>query len=182
MLEKPQESIYGWTVWYNLAHDLPRCGFINILRMVLQLRQKGLLMGGPPCGSWIWVNRSTSKRSRTRIFGSTARSYVKDANANPDHTYCVFWCLQSISVVILISTWEVIHPCTWFAVNMNPGQRSLVQGCFCWINIPQHAFLNLYHWSRFSTNVCYSNLINREFCGFMEIVIAITLETMPWPL
>lgn len=56
-------------------------GFINILRMVLQLRPKGLLMGGPPCGSWIWVNRSTSRRSRTRIFGSSARSYVKEANA-----------------------------------------------------------------------------------------------------
>lgn len=59
---------------------LPR-GFLAILTKVLKLKPKGLLAGGPPCGSWIWINRSTSKRSRNRIFGDCARDYVKAANA-----------------------------------------------------------------------------------------------------
>lgn len=61
--------------------ELMRIGFYNILMMVLRLRPGGLLVGGPPCGSYIWINRSTSKRSKTRPFGDGSRAYVKAANA-----------------------------------------------------------------------------------------------------
>lgn len=52
------------------------------LQMVLKLKVGGLLIGGPPCGSFVWVNRATSKRSRARIFGDTTKSYVKAANTS----------------------------------------------------------------------------------------------------
>lgn len=56
-----------------------RTGFRKILTMVLSLKEKGLLVGGPPCGSWIWINRSTRKRNKNNIFGTTLK-YVQDAN------------------------------------------------------------------------------------------------------
>ena len=59
-----------------------RNGFISILRQILKIRPGGLLIGGPPCGSWVWINRSTSKRSANRLFGDARKEYVKMANAN----------------------------------------------------------------------------------------------------
>ncbi|CAJ1438647.1 unnamed protein product [Effrenium voratum] len=38
-------------------------------------------MGGPPCGSYVFINRSTSRRSRARPFGDCRKQYVRDANA-----------------------------------------------------------------------------------------------------
>jgi len=61
--------------------ELPRCGFYSILLMVLRLRPGGLLIGGPPCGSFVWINRATSLRSRARILGDTTKSYIRAANA-----------------------------------------------------------------------------------------------------
>ena len=50
------------------------------MRLVLRLTPRGFLVGGPPCGSWVFINRSTSKRSRTRIFGNLKHQYVQDSN------------------------------------------------------------------------------------------------------
>ena len=60
-----------------------RWGFLEILKQVLKLRPHSLLVGGPPCGSWTWINRSTSGRSKSKIFGNTYRSYIREANASP---------------------------------------------------------------------------------------------------
>lgn len=60
---------------------LSTIGFLNILRLVLQIKPGGLLFGGPPCGSWVWINRATSKRSLFRIMGDASRQYVRDANS-----------------------------------------------------------------------------------------------------
>ena len=62
-------------------HARLRAGFVTILHMVLRLKVGGLLVGGPPCGSFVWVNRATSKRSKQNVFGDTGKSYVKAANA-----------------------------------------------------------------------------------------------------
>lgn len=43
---------------------LETCGFLSIFKMVLKLKPNALMVGGPPCGSWVWMNRSTSKRTR----------------------------------------------------------------------------------------------------------------------
>ena len=57
-----------------------RWGLCNIIRMVLRLVPHGLLVGGPPCGSWIYMNSGTSKRGKKRIFGDCRRLYVRNAN------------------------------------------------------------------------------------------------------
>ena len=69
-----------------------------MLKMVLKLKVKGLLVGGPPCGSWIWVNRATSQRTRQRIFGNTSRGYVKDANTN----LCLIRAAIKVGQILLI--------------------------------------------------------------------------------
>ncbi|CAL1164150.1 unnamed protein product, partial [Cladocopium goreaui] len=56
-------------------------GFRAIMTKVLKLKEKALLMAGPPCGSWVWVNRSTSGRSKQKLFGNSFRQYVRDANS-----------------------------------------------------------------------------------------------------
>ena len=63
----------------NILTALLREGFKAILLMVLRLQPGGLLVGGPPCGSWIWINRATSQRSKEHIFGANL-DYVQLAN------------------------------------------------------------------------------------------------------
>ncbi|CAK9104776.1 WD_REPEATS_REGION domain-containing protein [Durusdinium trenchii] len=49
--------------------------------MVLRLKRRGLLVGGPPCNSWIFINAATHGRRKDNIFGNTNRKYVSDATA-----------------------------------------------------------------------------------------------------
>ena len=37
-------------------------------------------MGGPPCGSWIFINSGTHKRTLANVWGDPQSSYVKRAN------------------------------------------------------------------------------------------------------
>ncbi|CAL1136184.1 unnamed protein product [Cladocopium goreaui] len=49
---------------------------LGVLRLVVE----GLAFAGLPCGSFVYLNRSSSKRSRKRPLGSQRRLYVKQAN------------------------------------------------------------------------------------------------------
>lgn len=40
-----------------------RRGFLRGLQLCLRLLPDGLMHGGPPCSSWVWLNRGTSSRS-----------------------------------------------------------------------------------------------------------------------
>ena len=62
--------------------EWPRRGFRNILTMLLKVKRGGCLVGGPPCGSWVWINSATHKRKRDHIFGDTKLAYVRDATAS----------------------------------------------------------------------------------------------------
>lgn len=68
---------------------LLRDGWTNIVRMILKLRPGGLLIGGPPCSSWVWINRATSKRSAQRVMGDSSRNYVRDANSILSSTWAI---------------------------------------------------------------------------------------------
>ena len=59
-------------------------GFMLILLLILQIKPGGLLIGGPPCGSWVFINRGTSKRSKRRVLGDCKRQYVRDSNTTLD--------------------------------------------------------------------------------------------------
>ena len=73
--------------------QLPRPGWYICILRVLQLRPGGLLVGGPPCGSFVWVNRATSLRSKSRVFGDTTKKYVRMANGNHVLSCKVFLCM-----------------------------------------------------------------------------------------
>ena len=56
-----------------------RQGFLKSIQMVLRLKEGGLATAGPPCGSFVFLNMGTSKRSKSRPMGGI-RDYVKRAN------------------------------------------------------------------------------------------------------
>lgn len=46
----------------------------------LRLEPGALLTLGPPCGSFVWLNRATSGRSEESPFGNEDRAYVELAS------------------------------------------------------------------------------------------------------
>ena len=56
-----------------------RQGFLKAIQLCLRLRIGGLAHAGPPCGSFVFLNRFTSGRSSTRPLGNR-RDYVLLAN------------------------------------------------------------------------------------------------------
>ncbi|CAL1164269.1 unnamed protein product [Cladocopium goreaui] len=44
-------------------------GFLRLVQMALRVVEDGVAHGGPPCSSFIWLNRGTSKRSAARPMG-----------------------------------------------------------------------------------------------------------------
>ena len=46
----------------------------------LRLVPGGILTLGPPCGSFVWINRATSGRSSTSPYGYEDRAYVELAS------------------------------------------------------------------------------------------------------
>lgn len=55
-------------------------GWFRCIHLVLRCKPGAVLFGGPPCGSWVFVNRYTSGRSKTNVTGNQSRAYVKLAN------------------------------------------------------------------------------------------------------
>ena len=55
---------------------MPRCGFCTAVIGVLRVVPSGLITMGPPCSSYVWVNRSTAKRSPDNPYGDEGRDYV----------------------------------------------------------------------------------------------------------
>lgn len=48
--------------------------------LVLKGKVGSIVMAGPPCSSYVFLNMGTSKRSQSQPFGDTARKYVRAAN------------------------------------------------------------------------------------------------------
>lgn len=56
-------------------------GFLRCILLVLRVREGGLVVGGPPCSSFVFINTGTSRRSRKKVLGRETLQYVADANA-----------------------------------------------------------------------------------------------------
>lgn len=80
-------------------------GFCSIIRKLLQVVPHGLMLGGPPCGSWVFINSGTSRRSRHRLFGDTKKAYVKDAN-----TITCRWVLLGLIAAVRSVLWITEQP------------------------------------------------------------------------
>ena len=60
----------------------PRLGMIRAVVKLLRVKERGILGAGLPCNSWVFINRSTSGRTKGRIFGTPKYQYVKMANVS----------------------------------------------------------------------------------------------------
>ena len=67
----------GGSPCYDITTSL---GFAKVLDLLRRVRPGGLLLGGPPCSSFVWINRSTSGRSEFRPEGRTSLEYIRLAN------------------------------------------------------------------------------------------------------
>ena len=62
---------------------LLREGWFRAIYLTLRLKPGSLVHGGPPCGSFVWINAHTSGRRTWRPFGfASLRPYVRQANVN----------------------------------------------------------------------------------------------------
>lgn len=77
-----QMHFFGKLLWHL------RNGFSEALLGVLRVRPDGLVSMGPPCGSYVWVNRATSGRSSETPYGDETKSYVEAASTNPGPHTC----------------------------------------------------------------------------------------------
>lgn len=57
-----------------------RQGFMRGVQLMLRLRFGALATAGPPCGSFVFINTGTSKRSYDRPLGDSKREYIRTAN------------------------------------------------------------------------------------------------------
>ena len=64
-----------------------RSGMFRAIQMVLRIKEGGLIHGGPPCSSYVWLNRGTSKRSTACPEGDSSEPSVRISNMN---LICVF--------------------------------------------------------------------------------------------
>ena len=77
-----KEHKLNWLTLAGLAHLCPlRRGFLKLIQLVLKTRADGLIHCGPPCSSWVWVNRATSKRSRDSPAGDASIQSVAYGNS-----------------------------------------------------------------------------------------------------
>jgi len=68
-------------VLYSKKHDIESDeGFRCLLEASLRLKAGGVLWGGPPCKTWIWIARSGTSRSASRPEGDTSVVRVRKGN------------------------------------------------------------------------------------------------------
>lgn len=67
----------------NVVAASVRVGFIRAVAYTLQLAPNALLHAGPPCSSWVWISRGSTKRSKKNPMGN--KSYQSTQDANTQH-------------------------------------------------------------------------------------------------
>lgn len=90
---------------------LMRQGLLTAVRDVLRVREDGLLVGGPPCGPWVFINSATHARKKDAIFGDVTKEYVKSSNMP----------LYSNSHLVLSFGFEIIY---WWCFFLERQQTS----------------------------------------------------------
>lgn len=71
---------------YNARLDITtREGLAIWVAMLLRVRCGGLMTSGVQCSSWVWISRSSTKRSRDNIYGNIGKNSVRLANTMNEH-------------------------------------------------------------------------------------------------
>ena len=110
---------------------MQRPGFFRALQYVLRVTENGLMHGGPPCSSFVWVNRATSGRGRDQPDG---RDGVKSVfTANKPFGVCSIFLRVSLS-----NSWhnfQIINVLCWMLWIFQPRITArftlLVMLCVC---------------------------------------------------
>ena len=84
---------------------------MKMAQKILRVREGGLLHGGPPCSSFVWVNAGTSGRSSANPEGNRLQRTVKTANETLGHLkiYVERYTCFSLSASVIIS----FFGCRW---------------------------------------------------------------------
>lgn len=53
---------------------------MRLVQLTLRAKESALLHCGPPCSTWVWVNRATSKRSAMCPEGDESKPSVSESN------------------------------------------------------------------------------------------------------
>ena len=65
-------------------HPILRDGFLRLVQGCLRVVEDGAMHGGPPCSSWVWLNRGTSGRCLDAVMGDPQQPSVQQGNLNLD--------------------------------------------------------------------------------------------------
>lgn len=77
-------------------------GFVFALVVVLRLRVGGACLCAPPCSSFVWINRGTSKRTRIRPQGDITLPSVRAANQLAARTALLAMVAHAAGAMLLI--------------------------------------------------------------------------------
>lgn len=104
----PSQSISGLChILMELCQFMPRSGFLKMLQGALRVRPDGLAAMGIPCGSYIFMNCPTHKRTAANPFGNEALPHVATANLS----YPYFLCIQLTNAACaVLGCWTMV-PC-----------------------------------------------------------------------
>lgn len=99
---------------YECQHNKLRRGYLRLIQMVLQTKPDGLVHAGPPCSTWVWVNRGTSQRSSEYPEGDSTVPSVKSSNQNLVHI-CILCSFRPISWLWWLVAWMTMN---WICVML----------------------------------------------------------------
>ena len=134
-----------------------------------------MLVGGPPCSSWVFINRATSKRSTRRVFGNCGLKYVRDANTTlVIHKSHCFQCL--------------LHFGTCWNTNRVPSTPVISQmdSCLCCVSTP--ATSQFFHYLLWVGLGCkdnhqmdiVGNASSSTVCAVAHGTAAVVLDALLW--
>ena len=108
----------------------PRTGLCQAVLIALRCQVGALVMGGPPCSSFVWINSATSRRSRGRPLGDTSKKYIRSSN-KPLGMRVFFPRVDIIDMVNVLDTCIVpLNFCSYFPEPRLTARWTLIL-CIC---------------------------------------------------
>ena len=101
-----------WVMMLNLVTLRP--GFLRLVQGGLRIMEDGALHAGPPCSTWVWINRGTSGRSMQCVMGDSNQPSVLEGNTKLDlMIYDIFFSYFDVVGIPLVS-WDLPTANSWF--------------------------------------------------------------------
>lgn len=114
-------------------------GFLVAARNVLRVIPGGVLHGGVPCSSWVFLSRGSSKRSKQFPQGDTGRTHVLKANLITTRfallvlvalARSVYWCVEQPLSSLMPAYLPMTHVMTMTADYVGLCYSSFAMGMY----------------------------------------------------